>query len=103
MMGKLDLRVEEFEGKLRPTDRQGFKTSTFEDLQRELSTIQSQQDKTKTLMNMNRIRDFRGGMEELKKSLEFSKAGDVEKAMAYVWGPMRFLLQVCFQSLGTTL
>lgn len=98
-MGNLDLLVEKFEAMLRPSDKQIFQSGSFEDVQRELFVIQSQRDKTKSMMNMNRIRDFLNRMEELKEYLELAEAGEAGQAMAYIWGSVRFLLKVCIPSI----
>ncbi|CAH0027137.1 unnamed protein product [Clonostachys rhizophaga] len=93
-MDRLAEIAEKFGDSLKPHHKEQFETSTLEDMQTELSDIQSKQDQTKTLMNMNRIEKFLSGMEDLSKALTAVNNRDVGHAMAYVWGSIRFLLRV---------
>ncbi|VUC29298.1 unnamed protein product [Clonostachys rosea] len=92
-MDRLAEIAERFRDSLKPHDKEQFESSTLEDMQMELSDIQSKQDQTKTLMNMNRIEKFLSGMEDLEKALTAINARDSQHAMAYVWGSIRFLLK----------
>jgi hypothetical protein len=99
-MGRLAEIAEKFGDSLKPHHKEQFENSTLEDMQTELSDIQSKQDQTKTLMNMNRIEKFLSGMEDLSKALTAINNRDAGHAMAYVWGSIRFLLRVCAMSLN---
>ncbi|OHE92072.1 hypothetical protein CORC01_12653 [Colletotrichum orchidophilum] len=68
------------------------KTTSY-DVYRSLSDIQCKQVTSKTLMNLNRIELFLSGMLSLQDVLNDREMGDVEGIMAFVWGPMRFLLE----------
>ncbi len=80
--------------RLKPQDKEFFESSSYEDVQQDLSTIQSQRQTTRTMMNMKRIHDFLTGMAHLERVLAAIKFRHSAKVMAYVWGPVRFLLKV---------
>jgi soluble cytochrome b562 len=102
-MDRLAEIAEKFGNSLKPHDKEQFESSTLEDMQTDLSDIQSKQDRTKTMMNMNRIKKFMSGMEDLAKALAAINVRDAGRAMAYVWGSIRFLLKVCEISLDRDL
>lgn len=79
---------------LKPQDREFFESSSYEDVQQDINVIQSQQEITKTMMNMKRIHPFLTGMAHLEKVLTTIRFQHTAKVMAYVWGPVRFLLKV---------
>ncbi|KAI1422036.1 hypothetical protein F5Y12DRAFT_800163 [Xylaria sp. FL1777] len=78
---------------LKPQDKEFFESSSYEDVQQDINVIQSQQEITKTMMNMKRIHPFLTGMAHLEKVLTTIRFQHTAKVMAYVWGPIRFLLK----------
>jgi hypothetical protein len=79
---------------LKPQDKDFFETSSYKDVLGDINAIQSQREITKTMMNMTRIRPFLNGMAHLEKALTTIRFQHTAKVMAYVWGPVRFLLKV---------
>jgi len=79
---------------LKSQDKEFFESSTYEGVQQDLNVIQSQRQTTRTMMNMKRIHSFLTGMEHLEKVLSALRFQHPAKVMAYVWGPVRFLLKV---------
>ncbi|RYP79132.1 hypothetical protein DL771_000110 [Monosporascus sp. 5C6A] len=78
---------------LKPRDKDFFESSCYEDVQQDINAIQSHQEITKTMMNMTRIHPFLTGMAHLEKVLTTVRFQHTAKVMAYVWGPVRFLLK----------
>ncbi|KAH8889023.1 hypothetical protein GQ53DRAFT_723812 [Thozetella sp. PMI_491] len=79
---------------LKHQDKELFESSSLEDLQRDINAIQSQQEITQTLMNLTRIEPFLTGMTHFEKALIAVGFQHTSKAMAYVWGPVRYLLKL---------
>ncbi|KAK4043437.1 hypothetical protein C8A01DRAFT_43566 [Parachaetomium inaequale] len=75
-------------------DKELFESSSYEAVQQDLNVIQSQRQTTRTMMNMKRIHSFLTGMAHLEKVLAAIRFQHSAKAMAYVWGPVRFLLKL---------
>lgn len=71
-----------------------FNSSTYEDVLRDVSSIQSRQLLTKTMMNLKRLEPFLTGMAHLEKTLTSIKCQETPRIMSCVWGPIRFLLKV---------
>src|SRR5947209_5530945 len=81
-------------GLLKAQDKESFELSSYEDVQHDMNIIQSQREMTKTMMNMKRLHSFLTGMAHLEKVLATIGFQHTAKVMAYVWGPVRFLLKV---------
>ncbi|RYO92418.1 hypothetical protein DL766_000388 [Monosporascus sp. MC13-8B] len=94
-MDELLMLAEKFEtwDRLKPQDKDFFESSSYEDVQQDINVIQSHQEITKTMMNMKRIHPFLTGMAHLEKVLTTIRFQHTAKVMAYVWGPVRFLLK----------
>ncbi|KAI0592764.1 hypothetical protein F4775DRAFT_580879 [Biscogniauxia sp. FL1348] len=94
-MDELLSLVEKFEtwGILKPQDKEFFESSSYRDVQQDINTIQSQQEISKTMMNMKRIQPFLTGMAHFEKVLITIRFQHTAKVMAYVWGLVRFLLK----------
>jgi hypothetical protein len=75
-------------------DKEFFESSSYEAVQQDLNVIQLQRQTTRTMMNMKRIHSFLTGMAHLEKVLAAIRFQHAPKVMAYVWGPVRFLLKV---------
>ncbi|KAK1634847.1 hypothetical protein BDP81DRAFT_396093 [Colletotrichum phormii] len=85
--------ADDFKGLLNDIHVDKIEKTTFSDVCRSLSAIQFQQQEKKTLMNLNRIELFLSGMHSLQDVLRGRGMEDVEGIMAFIWGPMRFLLE----------
>ena len=88
--------LSDFKKRLTPKEQNDFQFTTLDGVKREIARIQKEQDDLKTMMNMSRIQSFLEGMNELGKVIEiFLNASNF---VAFVWGPVKFLLQVCHRS-----
>ena len=86
----------DFKKRLTSKEQNDFQFTTLDGVKREIARIQKEQDDLKTMMNMSRIQSFLEGMNELGKVIEvFLNASNF---VAFVWGPVKFLLQVCHRS-----
>ena len=81
-------------GLVKPADRESFESSHRQSVDYELSVIQARQEMTRTMMAMTRIKPFLTGMTHFEKTLNALGFEDTAKVMAYVWGPVRYLLEV---------
>ena len=79
---------------LKSQDKDFFESSSYEDVRQDMNVIQSHREITKTLMNMKRIQPFLTGMVHLEKVLATIRFQHTVRVMAYVWGPVRYLLKV---------
>ncbi|KAL8370099.1 hypothetical protein RB595_000459 [Gaeumannomyces hyphopodioides] len=81
-----------FKADLTPQEREYFRSSRLEDVQHTLATIQSEQEAKGSLRFLRRIDPF------VKTMLEYSKVVEVfvnvEETLAFVWGPLRFMLMM---------
>ncbi|KAH7110714.1 hypothetical protein EDB81DRAFT_831516 [Dactylonectria macrodidyma] len=94
-MDELLVLAEHFEtwDLLKSQDKEFFASSSYENVHQDINVIQSQREITKTMMNMKRIQSFLAGMAHLEKVLAAIGFQHTAKVMAYVWGPVRFLLK----------
>ncbi|KAJ4267531.1 hypothetical protein NW762_003638 [Fusarium torreyae] len=79
-MERLSKVADEFRTCLKTHDEEQFENTTIEDMRREIHHIQTQRDQLTNMMNMNRLRLFLDGMDELGKiliSIGFSHTGSV--------------------------
>ncbi|KAJ0150693.1 hypothetical protein CTA2_412, partial [Colletotrichum tanaceti] len=84
-----------FRALLDTTHVRDFEKATGRDVYRDLQAIQFQRQEKRTMMNLGRIQMFLDGMDGLQHVLEaLLEPGRAAGIMAYVWGPMRFLLEV---------
>jgi hypothetical protein len=71
-----------------------FEGTTYDQLCSEIIRIQREQEGSKTMMNLSRIQSFLEAMEQFGKIIEvFINVADM---VAFVWGPIKFLLLVSF-------
>lgn len=69
-----------------------FRNTTYKDLCWQIELIQQKQEARKNMMNLARIRSFLEAMEQFGKVIEvFLNLADM---VAFIWGPMKFLLLV---------
>ncbi|KAG7038967.1 zinc finger protein [Colletotrichum scovillei] len=89
----LRMSADNFKEQLNDIHVDKFGKTTLHDVYRSLRDIQFQQQEQKTLMNLNRIELFLSGMNSFQEVLDDRGMNDVEGIMAFVWGPMKFLLE----------
>src|SRR5437016_3605034 len=81
-----------FKKRLTQKEQDDFQFTTLEDVRKVIARIQHEQDGLKTMMNLPRIQSFLEAMDQFSRVIEvFLNASDF---VAFVWGPMKFLLQV---------
>lgn len=90
----LDSAVRRFRARLTGTDLVDFRSMTYEKLCHEIIHIQREQEHNKSMVNLGRIQSFLEAMHQFSKTIEIFL--NVSDAVAFVWGPMKFLLLVCF-------
>src|SRR5436189_3052376 len=84
--------LSKFKARLTAKEQGDFEFATLEDVHREITRIQNEQETSKTMMDMSRIRPFLDAMNQFSKVIEVFL--NVSKFVAFVWGPMKFILQV---------
>ncbi|KAH7255325.1 uncharacterized protein BKA55DRAFT_688340 [Fusarium redolens] len=92
-MNRLYELAEEFRRSLKPHHEEEFENTTVGDMRKEIHDIQLLRDKTNNMMDMNRLRMFLDGMEELEKLLLRLEFPGTKGAMSIIWGSVRFLLK----------
>lgn len=93
-MDRLYELAEGFRRSLRPHHEEEFENTTDGDMRKGILDIQLLRDKTNNMMDMNRLRMFLDGMEELEKVLLQLKFPGTRGVMSMVWGSVKFLLRV---------
>lgn len=93
-MNRLYELADEFRRSLKAHHEEEFENTTIGDMRKEIHDIQLLRDKTNNMMDMNRLRMFLGGMEELEKVLLYLEFPGTKGVMSIVWGSVRFLLRV---------
>ncbi|KAK3936465.1 hypothetical protein QBC46DRAFT_419250, partial [Diplogelasinospora grovesii] len=84
--------LEKFKADLKPKDRTKFSNTTREDVVEEIRLLQQAQNSSRTLKALNRLRPILEALDEIGKVVEtFTNSSEF---VAYVWGPMKFVLQV---------
>ncbi|EQB56029.1 hypothetical protein CGLO_03979 [Colletotrichum gloeosporioides Cg-14] len=85
--------AQKFKAILNTKDAEEFEKSTKELVDKELNSLQVQQQATKNLMNMKRLQRFLDGMADLQTVLKTLDFQAVDSVMACIWGPMRFFFK----------
>jgi hypothetical protein len=85
--------LDDFRTRLSADELSQFKSTTYEQLLYELKLLQQKQEKIKEMKNLNRIQSFLEGMNHIGKTIEVFL--NVDRAVCFVWGPVKFLLLVC--------
>lgn len=88
----------DFRVRLTSKEKEQFEVATLGDLKAQITRIQKAQDEKKQLMNFRRIQAFLEGVEQLSKVIELFPNASIY--VAFVWGPVKFLLVVCSRQLG---
>jgi len=91
---RLNALAGEFRQSLKEHHEETFLETTKEDMGKEIRDIQTLRDATHNMINMNRLRMFLEGMDELEKVLIFLEFPGASSVMSNVWGTVRFLLKV---------
>ncbi|KAH6622333.1 C2H2 domain-containing protein [Boeremia exigua] len=87
---KVARAIREFKNRLLGNEVLDFKNTTVEDLRREMRRIQLEQEGRRDLVNMRRIQGCIEAMDSFGKVIEVFL--NVSEAVAFIWGPMKFLL-----------
>lgn len=91
-----EVALKEFRDSVPDKDLARFKNTTKNDLYGEINRIQKDQDSRRELMHLSRIQSCLEAMTQFGKVIEiFVNVSDV---VAFVWGPMKFLLMVVILS-----
>ncbi|KAF5632924.1 early growth response 1-B [Fusarium sp. NRRL 25303] len=92
-MDRLYELAEGFRRSLKSHHEEEFEKTTDGDMRKEIRDIQLLRDKTNNMMDMNRLRMFLDGMEELEKVLLQLEFPGTRGVMSMVWGSVKFLLR----------
>ena len=84
-----------FKKRLTQKELDEFSISTLEDVRQTIARIQSEQGSQKAMMNLTRIQSFLEAMDQFGKVVEVFL--NVSEFVAFVWGPVKFILQVRYQ------
>jgi hypothetical protein len=95
--GSFEVILADFKKNLTPGEVQDFQFVTLNDVRETALRIQKDQENLKTLMNMARLESFLEAMKQFGKVIEVF--GNSSIFVAFVWGPLKFILQVIFLSL----
>jgi hypothetical protein len=84
--------LSKFQARLTDKEKKEFENVTLHDVRSTIDRIQKSQENTKTMRNMSRLQSFLEAMDQFGKVIAiFTNASSF---VAFVWGPMKFLLQV---------
>lgn len=97
--GTFQSTLEEFQRRLTTEEQDKFKLTSLGDLRRAIGDIQKRQENVKQMMNMTRLQSILEAMEQFGKVIEVFL--NASKFVAFIWGPMKFLLQVKPSSLSS--
>jgi len=84
--------ITEFRNKLTGTELTEFSTTTYKQLCTALMQVQNEQESRKEAMNLARIKSCLEAMHQFGQVIEIFL--NVSDAVAFVWGPMKFILLV---------
>ncbi|KAH4922495.1 hypothetical protein HBI23_095700 [Parastagonospora nodorum] len=86
------LGLQKFKASLSDREKREFSVTTLQDLKIAIETIQQKQRSERKLRAMSKLGRFLEGMQEYDKIVAvFLNTSEI---LAFVWGPMKFLLQV---------
>ncbi|RGP79328.1 early growth response 1-b, partial [Fusarium longipes] len=92
-MEEISARAEKFRASLKEHHEEAFENTTNQDMRREIHDMQALRDVTNNMINMNRLRMFLEGMEELEQVLLFLDFPGTRSVMSTVSGAVKFLLK----------
>lgn len=84
--------LKNFKDHLTQAEQNSFKDTTIDDLKSTIDRIQAKQLSNRTNRNVKRLRAFLEAVDSLTKVLDVFV--NVSDFVAFVWGPMKFLLLV---------
>ncbi len=87
-----EMILSDFKKRLTEKELNDFKFATLKHVQIEIARIQNEQETLKRMMDSSRLQSFLNAMEQFGKVIEVFL--NASKFVAFVWGPMKFLLQV---------
>ncbi|KAF5575695.1 early growth response 1-B [Fusarium subglutinans] len=93
-MDRLYELADGFRRSLKPRHEEEFEIATSGDMRKEIRDIQSLRDNTHNMMDMNRLRMFLDGMEELERVLLYLGFPGTKGVMSLIWGSITFFLKV---------
>ncbi|UPX12310.1 uncharacterized protein EKO05_0002864 [Ascochyta rabiei] len=82
--------LRKFKARLSGPELTAFRGTTVNDLHRDMRRLQAEQEKRRDMVNMRRIQGCIEAMDQFGKVIEVFL--NVSEAVAFVWGPMKFLL-----------
>jgi hypothetical protein len=88
----LRVAIERFTKDNPKKDLAQFKNTTYDELRNAVMQIQKEQEERREMMDLARIQSFLEAMHQFGKVVEVFL--NVADALAFVWGPMKLLLQV---------
>ena len=89
--------LDKFSSRLTKKELEDFQFSSLKDVQVAVTAIQDEQGRRKSMMNLTRVQRFLEAMDQYGKVIEvFLNASSI---LCFVWGPMKFCLQVRNESL----
>jgi hypothetical protein len=89
--------VSNFRSRLSKAELDDFKICSLKDVQQAIIDIQAQQDKRRETRNLSRILGFLEAMTQFGAVVEVFL--NTTEILAFVWGPLKFLLLVYFSAL----
>jgi hypothetical protein len=92
--GSFEVILADFKKNLTPGELRDFQFVTLNDVRETALRIQKDQENLKTMMNMARLESFLEAMNQFGKVIEVF--GNANIFVAFVWGPLKFVLQVIF-------
>jgi hypothetical protein len=92
--GPFEVILADFKRNLTRGELQDFQFVTMKDVRETALHIQRDQENLKTMMNMTRLESFLEAMNQFGKVVEVFGSANI--FVAFVWGPMKFILQVIF-------
>lgn len=84
--------LSEFKARLTKKELEDFGFASLEGVQSEIARIQKEQEMLKNMMDTSRLKLFLDAMNQFGKVIEVFL--DASKFVPFIWGPMKFLLQV---------
>jgi molecular chaperone GrpE (heat shock protein) len=84
--------LSDFKKRLTSNELEDFQFATLKDVRETTFRIQRDQEQLKTMMDMARLESFLEAMDQFGKVIELF--GNSSTFVAFVWGPMKFILQV---------
>lgn len=84
--------LEDFKQDLSHKEAEDFQFVTLKEVEETALRIQKDQESTKSMKNMARIRPFLEAMEQFGKVIDVFL--NASQFVCFIWGPLRFILQV---------